>query len=78
MAGLGSNLVETSCYESYNEGGGIEMTGRDWRSFNFVCTKCGATYGGRHGGKCPACGGVMKRDDLITDEDLEKIQRSER
>ena len=44
--------------------------GRD----NFVCLKCGAYCG--HRGKCDLCGGYLKADRLLTEEDFERLMES--
>jgi hypothetical protein len=41
--------------------------GRD----NFVCLKCGYWYG--HKGKCDSCGGLLKADRLLTEEESERL-----
>ena len=38
-------------------------------SRNFYCLECGACFGGKGNGKCPTCGGRLKRDDLMEEED---------
>ena len=49
-------------------------------SRNFYCLKCGASYGGKGQGHCTQwykgmpCGGHLKRDDLLTEEDWEQLR----
>jgi len=42
-------------------------------NYNWMCLSCGATYSGGSD-RCTQCGGRLKRDDMVTDEDLEKIK----
>ena len=45
-----------------------------------ICLKCGAGYGGRGQGHCTQwykgmpCGGHLKRDDQLTEEDWEQLR----
>lgn len=42
-------------------------SGRD----NYVCLDCGATH--HHKGKCSQCGGPLKADRLMTEEDYDRL-----
>lgn len=43
--------------------------GRD----NFVCLNCGAWWGGHGTGKCAHCGGALKADRLLTEDDNDRL-----
>ena len=42
-------------------------SGRD----NYVCLDCGATH--HHKGKCSQCGGPLKADRLMTEDDYDRL-----
>ena len=42
-------------------------------SRNFYCLKCGSCFGGRGNGRCVICGGPLKRDDLMEEEDYANL-----
>lgn len=41
--------------------------GRD----NWVCLDCGATH--HHKGKCDQCGGLLKADRFMTEDDFDRL-----
>lgn len=43
--------------------------GRD----SFVCLKCGAWWGALGNGKCAHCGGMLKADRLLTEDECEHL-----
>jgi len=45
----------------------------DAGSDSFVCLKCGAWWGSRGTGKCANCGGMLKADRLITEDEWDHL-----